>query len=81
MTLGFIYSFEVYVCIFRYGPCQTPTLGFCVERHLQITTFSPESFWSVRPWLNKGGHQLQLSWERNRIFDKDVSVYLQGESG
>lgn len=60
--------------VISYGPCQTPTLGFCVERHLQITTFNPEPFWSIRPSLSKGGHQIQLKWERNRVFDHDVAV-------
>lgn len=60
--------------VISYGPCQTPTLGFCVERHLQITTFIPEPFWSIRPHLIKGGHQLQLTWERSRVFDNDVAI-------
>ncbi|CAM6081712.1 unnamed protein product [Calypogeia fissa] len=63
--------------VISYGPCQTPTLGFCVERHIHITTFSPEPFWVVRPHVNKGGHQLQLEWDRTRVFDREVGTMFQ----
>ncbi|KAI3996704.1 hypothetical protein MKX01_041004 [Papaver californicum] len=60
-----------------YGPCQTPTLGFCVQRYLQITAFKPEKFWVLHPYLLKGGYELQLEWDHNKLFDYDVAVMFQ----
>lgn len=45
-----------------YGPCQTPTLGFCVQRHDEIQSFSPEKFWYVAATVSKDGVSVPLEW-------------------
>ncbi|GAV58963.1 Topoisom_bac domain-containing protein, partial [Cephalotus follicularis] len=63
--------------VISYGPCQTPTLGFCVQRHLQITTFKPEKFWVLHPYIIHNGYELLLEWERDKLFDQDVAKMFQ----
>ncbi|GLU09482.1 hypothetical protein SLE2022_263420 [Rubroshorea leprosula] len=63
--------------VISYGPCQTPTLGFCVQRYLQITTFKQEKFWTVHPYIIKNGYDLQLEWERQKLFDLNVATMFQ----
>ncbi|XP_008792952.1 DNA topoisomerase 3-beta isoform X1 [Phoenix dactylifera] len=63
--------------VISYGPCQTPTLGFCVQRYMQITTFKPEKYWSLNPCIIKDGYELRLEWDRNKVFDYDVAVMFQ----
>ncbi|XP_040935279.1 uncharacterized protein [Gossypium hirsutum] len=62
---------------FIYGPCQTPTLGFCVQRYLQINTFKPEKFWALHPYIIQNGYELQLEWKRQKLFDIDVAMMFQ----
>ncbi|KAL0368667.1 UNVERIFIED_CONTAM: DNA topoisomerase 3-beta [Sesamum calycinum] len=64
---------KVGVAFTSYGPCQTPTLGFCVRRHLQINTFKPEKFWTLHPYIMYKGYELKLDWQRHRLFDSDVT--------
>ncbi|XP_065835336.1 DNA topoisomerase 3-beta-1-like [Oscarella lobularis] len=61
--------------IISYGPCQTPTLGFCVERHDQIQSFKPESYWLVAVKVSVGSFGSQtvsLEWDRVRLFDREA---------
>lgn len=56
--------------LISYGPCQTPTLGFCVQRHDEILTFKPESFWYIQAKV--GNPEITLEWSRVRLFEKDI---------
>jgi len=62
-------------CI-SFGPCQTPTLAFCVNRHDQIVQFKPEPYWVLAVEVESsggGGRGVRLEHERERIFDKEVA--------
>jgi len=65
--------------LISYGPCQTPTLGFTVERHDLIQSFKPEKFWKICPSLSvSDGRVLEPEWERGRVFDQAVATtFLQ----
>ncbi|CAO3621543.1 unnamed protein product [Cunninghamella blakesleeana] len=64
--------------VISYGPCQTPTLSFCVQRHDQIQSFQPESFWSISvSLLHSDANLIKLSWLRERLFDKQIcSIFM-----
>jgi DNA topoisomerase len=57
--------------LISFGPCQTPTLGFCVQRHDEIQQFKPEAFWFVQVTVEP---DLKLEWQRVRIFEKEIAV-------
>lgn len=42
---------------------------------MQITTFKPEKFWSLNPYIIKDGYELRLEWDRNKVFDYDVRFF------
>lgn len=63
--------------LISFGPCQTPTLGFCVDRHDKIQSFKPEPYWvlnvTVVPATSEGGLPLTLEWEREREFNQQIA--------
>uniref|UniRef100_A0A915CZ37 DNA topoisomerase n=1 Tax=Ditylenchus dipsaci TaxID=166011 RepID=A0A915CZ37_9BILA len=60
-------------CI-SFGPCQTPTLAFCVKRHDQIVQFKPEAYWVMHVEAEiTEGRSMKLDWSRERIFERDVA--------
>ncbi|KMQ89198.1 dna topoisomerase 3-beta-1 [Lasius niger] len=62
------------VSLISYGPCQTPTLGFCVQRHDEIQTFKPDPYWVLQVTIKSSdGQDIALNWNRVRSFDKEVA--------
>ncbi|XP_063979754.1 DNA topoisomerase 3-beta-1 [Diachasmimorpha longicaudata] len=60
--------------LISYGPCQTPTLGFCVQRHDEIQTFKPDPYWVLQVTIKTTeGQDMVLSWARGRSFDKEIA--------
>lgn len=65
-----------------YGPCQIPTLGFCVDRFDMIQNFKgevvprfhadPQHFWTLNVSVKKNSRVLPLTWSRGRLFDQEV---------
>ena len=69
--------------VISYGPCQFPTLGFVVERHLDIRAFVPSDFWSITCEyesvdLDERNGKLFCSfhWDRTRLFDRLACLIL-----
>lgn len=68
--------------IISYGPCQFPTLGFCIERAERIKKFKPEPFWfiSVAVRLNHADViRHELKWKRKQIFDQIACLAIHQE--
>ncbi|CAG8435114.1 11795_t:CDS:10, partial [Scutellospora calospora] len=73
--------------VISYGPCQTPTLSFCVSQHDKIKSFSPETFWTLSVSASKQdvkgeqyGSEISLNWDRVKLFDKHVELLKFGSS-
>jgi len=61
--------------LISYGPCQTPTLFFCVARHDAIQAFRPEAYWELRATV---AGEVELLWDRGRVFDAGVGQLFWG---
>ncbi|XP_037933169.1 DNA topoisomerase 3-beta [Teleopsis dalmanni] len=60
--------------LISYGPCQTPTLGFCVKRHDEIQVFKPETFWYLQLVVSQP--EFIFEWSRGRVFDNNIANTL-----
>ncbi|KAA8493337.1 DNA topoisomerase 3-beta [Porphyridium purpureum] len=46
-------SFDRGITLLSYGPCQTPTLHYCVQQFKEVLAFAPRPFWKLELKLNK----------------------------
>ncbi|GMR36093.1 hypothetical protein PMAYCL1PPCAC_06288, partial [Pristionchus mayeri] len=62
-----------------YGPCQTPTLAFCVNRHDEIVNFRPEPYWVIQTTFEaRDGSAVKGDWARQRVHDPaEAQMYLE----
>lgn len=54
-----------------FGPCQTPTLGFCVQRQDEIKTFKAETYWYIQ--VHAGDPEFVFEWSRGRVFKREIA--------
>ena len=62
--------------VISYGPCQTPTLGFCVQRHDHITHFKEERYWKLQLAVTLHNDTTSFSWNRGRVYDEPLAQLL-----
>ncbi|KAJ7899089.1 prokaryotic type I DNA topoisomerase, partial [Mycena leptocephala] len=67
--------------IISYGPCQFPTLGFVVQRYLQVKNFVSEAFWYIflslsRPSSSQGNVETEFKWRRVHLFDHGAAAVI-----
>ena len=65
--------------IVSYGSCQFPTLGFIVDRYLQIKNFVPQNFWYLNVVDEVDGNRVTFNWKRGRLYDEQAcaAIYLK----
>ena len=60
-----------------YGPCQTPTLGFCVDQAEKIKKFVAEPYWTIETVVLEKGKEFKLKWDRGKIYNRTAVTILQ----
>ena len=71
--------------VLSYGPCQTPTLNFCVQRHKERLKFRPKQYWELllkSTSFNKKNICIdEMVWnERNgRTFQKKLALSVKNQ--
>lgn len=65
-----------------YGPCQTPTLSFCVDRMDKIKSFKPEPYWYLEVELQSNDRPDRTfigKWSRVHLFDREVTYMFYND--
>lgn len=66
--------------LISYGPCQTPTLGFCVDRYDEIQRFRSTPYFKLVAHILRNGIKTKLKWQRNRVMkDRSICVGYQSK--
>ena len=58
--------------LISFGPCQTPTLGFCVQRSFDINNFVPKAYYKICVSVSKEKDDkiiFSLDWEKERTYN------------
>lgn len=68
-----------------YGPCQFPTLWFCVKRHCEIEAFVPLPFWQIKLVTDFGDdNTFECNWQGGRCWNQQeadaVTAILLGST-
>lgn len=56
----------------RAGPCQFPTLGFVVDRYIEVMSFVPEPFWYIDVMHKRDDKEVHFKWSKNHLFDEEA---------
>ena len=63
-----------------FGPCQTPTLGFCVQRNFEIEKFVPKPYYKIAVSVAKEKDEkiiFSLDWDQERTYNQVYTlIYL-----
>ena len=65
--------------VISYGPCQTPTLWFCVQRHKEIQNFRPQQYFYVSVQINVMGRGVvEFLWADGDRVNSRYKTYTAG---
>lgn len=59
--------------LISFGPCQTPTLGFCVQRTFDIQNFVPRAYYKIAVNVCKEKDEkiiFALEWDKERTYNQ-----------